>query len=54
MQFIEQEEKSVKLIELYEKMKGKEALNKPIGKMYSPSKLPKCVPLNLEIEPVPI
>jgi hypothetical protein len=22
--------------------------------MYSPSKLPKCVPVNLEIEPVPI
>ena len=35
-------------------MKGKEELNKPIGKMYSPSKLPKCVPVNLEIEPVPI
>jgi hypothetical protein len=44
----------VRLIELYEKMKGKEAFNKPIGKMYSPSKLPKCVPLNLEIEPVPL
>ena len=22
--------------------------------MFSPSKLPKCVPLNMEIEPVPV
>lgn len=35
-------------------MGGKESLERPIGKMFSPSKLPKCVPLNMEIEPVPV
>ena len=43
--FITEEEKDVQLVEMYEKMNGQEMLEKPIGKMFSPSKLAKCVPV---------
>jgi hypothetical protein len=45
--YIKHSEREVAKIELFEKSKGKEALEKPIGKMYSPSKIPKSVPLNM-------
>jgi hypothetical protein len=49
IEYIKHSEREVVKIELFETNKGKEMLEKPIGKMYSPSKIPKSVPLNMEI-----
>lgn len=47
MEYIRYDQKNGLIAENYEEIIKKQQLQRPIGKMYSPSKLAKCVPVNI-------